>query len=139
MISICINVYCIVIKVNIYSLLIERNMSLGIETLRDKIRYGEEPDNPALIPLWFSIEESEQSTINPAFFLRSKYESQFYLLLEAVVDELIPAHWRRVCLDNIYKPLSSLQRLARDDDSKKRLSKLLHELSTSCRYVEQSL
>lgn len=114
-------------------------MNLGLKIIRNKIRNAQEPDNPTLISLWLAMEEQHQSDITFNCSLQSQYESQFYLLLETIVDELIPTHWRRICLDNIYKPLGSLQRITNDEQSKQHLSQLFDELSVSCRYVEQSL
>ncbi len=112
--------------------------NLSLEVLRDKIRFGTEPDNPALIRLWFSLDSPNpyQSSISQ---LRQHHEEQFKLLLETVADELIPAHWRCLCLDNIYKPLCSLQKISNDEESELRLKRLFNELSITTRYVEHSL
>lgn len=110
-----------------------------ISTLKDKIRYAKEPDNPMLISLWFSVEESHRDIGNEDEDLQHHYQRQFYLLLEAVADELNPAHWRRVCLDNIYKPICSLQRIAKNEISQKQVKKLLQELTATCQYFEHSL
>jgi len=115
------------------------NDNPGLTLLREKIRYGIEPNNPALLPLWLSLEEVQQQYLPALDLLPQHYEKQFYLLLETVVDELIPCHWRRTCLDFIYKPLSSLQRISHDQQSKNHLAKLLYELAVSSRYVENSL
>ncbi|NTS75784.1 hypothetical protein HR060_02800 [Catenovulum sp. SM1970] len=106
--------------------------------LKRKIRFGSEANNPALLALWFTQEESVmdgQSLANK----RVIYIGQFRLLLEAVVDELVPRHWRQACLDQIYKPLSALQRLVTSDESEQQLKSLLAELAITTRYVERSL
>jgi len=114
-------------------------MSVGITKLKSKIRHAEEPNNPGLIPLWLTLEEIEIGQEPSLRELRKNYESQFHLLLETVADELVPSHWRQVCLDNIYKPLTTLQRMINDDESRVRLSALMRELSVTSRYVEKSL
>lgn len=107
--------------------------------LDDKIRYGSEPNNPALIHLWLTTQLEGDFAERSVCAQRLEYERQFYLLLEAIVDDLVPVVWRRMCLDNIYQPLSALQRLASDNASRTRVRQLLHELAVNCRYVEPSL
>lgn len=114
-------------------------MDIMLIKLRNKIRHGEEPDNPMLISLWLSFEEDYRDINKGNSSLEVHYEQQFNLLLETIADELIPVHWRRVCLDNIYKPLSSLRRIAKDTESQHKVSRLLYELSVTCRYLEGSL
>lgn len=89
-----------------------------------------------LIKLWLSLGQSDDL---PTINLRERYTAQFYLLLETVLDDLVPIHWRRTCLDNIYLPLSSLKKVASDDKSEQHLQHLFHELAVSTRYVEKSL
>lgn len=111
-------------------------LSPAQEVLKHKIRYAVEPDNPMLVKLWLGtdLEESLSHSL-----MRRQYLSQFNLLLETVLDELIPTHWRRICLDNIYLPLCGLKKLVNDDDSEKQLQNLFNELAISTRYVERSL
>lgn len=67
------------------------------------------------------------------------YESQFRLLMEVVVDEILPPHWRCLCLDQIYKPLFAMRRLATDPNSEAYVRALQQELSITTRYVQASL
>lgn len=110
-----------------------------LSVLRNKIRYGSEPDNPSLITLWLIQENEFISTDISLEENWQRHESQFRLLLETVVDELVPSHWRCLCLDYIYKPLSSLQRLSTTDSTSKKFHSLMHELSQSSQYVSASL
>lgn len=106
--------------------------------LRDKIRYAQEPDNPMLINLWLSMDTpAPQQTKRDDVW--QHFEDQFRLLLETLVDELLPAHWRRSCLDQIYQPLSSLARLSHTPQEQQKLHYLQYELVLSCEYVEASL
>ncbi|MDP7593186.1 MAG: hypothetical protein QF552_10935 [Litorilituus sp.] len=109
------------------------------QLLRKKIRFAQEPNNPALITLWLQQENDIHLTTQPKKVLRQHYEAQFRLLLETIVDEIVPTHWRRLCLDNIYKPITSLQRIADTEQSKQHIRYLMNELSVSCQYVEHSL
>jgi len=114
-------------------------MSMMLSTLKDKIRYAKEPDNPMLISLWLSAEECHQNIDHAKINRQSRYQEQFYLLLEAFADELNPAHWRCICLDNIYKPICSLQRIAKNEQEQIQIKKLLHELSLTSQYFKHSL
>ena len=107
--------------------------------LKSKIRHGSEPNNPLLINLWLSQTIAECPTKLTKKQLRQQYESQFRLLLDTIVDELVPSHWRRVCLDNIYIPLTSLQRISDNDKSQRHIRQLMAELNVSCQYVQHSL
>ena len=108
------------------------------DQLAEKIRRGDEADNPMLISLWLTA-----TSANPANAsrrqLRAKFEAQFRLLLETIVDELVPAHWRMTCLDHVYRPLSSLQRISDCAQSEQQIRCLLIELSVNCRYVKDGL
>ena len=106
------------------------------QLLVNKIRFGTEPDNPMLIKLWLEQTQPEDLSISQ---LRESYCLQFHTLLDTVVDELVPQHWRRTCLDNIYLPLSSLKKLATNASSEQQVQQLLQELAVSTRYVEKSL
>lgn len=111
----------------------------SIVAIRNDIRYGKFPNNPELIALWLTQESVLEDSIDCLSKRRQHYESQFRLLLEVVVDELVPRHWRCLCLDYIYKPLGSIKRLSNDIQSENHLRKLFNELSTSCRYVAATL
>jgi len=117
----------------------ESIMGTQLQVLREKIRFGLEPDNPTLIVLWLSSECDVRSTSKSYVELAKIYEQQFRLLLEAIVDELVPAYWRRTCLDYIYRPLSSLQRIAVSEKDQALIRKLNYELMVSCQYIESSL
>jgi hypothetical protein len=111
----------------------------SMKLLRNKIRLGQEPDNPLLISLWLSQENLFQQKIENLSERRQHLERQFRLLLDTIVDELIPSHWRCTCLDNIYYPLSSLKKLASDKTSEQHIQQLIYELSVTSNYVAASL
>ena len=110
--------------------------SIAFTYLRDKIRHGTEPDNPLIIKLWLDHYDQDYLSIEKS---RERLTHQFNLLLETVLDDLVPVHWRRTCLDNIYIPLSSLKKLANDPSSEQHIQSLFTELAVSTRYVEKSL
>lgn len=111
--------------------------SMEIADIRHKIRWGEEPDNPLLIANWLA---EENRGLEPTCDeLRQHYESQFTLLLETFVDELVPAHWRCLCLDNIYRPLQSLKQISDSEQSNNQIQRLMRELAVQSHYVRHSL
>ncbi|REL25732.1 hypothetical protein DXX93_03630 [Thalassotalea euphylliae] len=116
--------------------LISSSDSVANSILEQKIRQGTDPDNPVLIHLWLSCQQTENLSLDK---LRAKHTAQFKLLLEAVLDELVPTHWRRTCLDNIYLPLSALKKLSNNEASEQHLRDLFNELAISTRYIESSL
>jgi hypothetical protein len=115
----------------------KNNPSLSL--IRNKIRFGQEPDNPLLISLWLNQENLFQQKFENINEHRQHIERQFRLLLDTVVDELVPSHWRCTCLDNIYYPLSSLKKLASDKASEQHIQQLINELSVTSNYVAASL
>ena len=118
----------------------DNHLEFGLKIIRDKIRFGHEPDNPTLIPLWLNQESVLCPNIHePIELHRDHYEKQFRLLLETIVDELVPSHWRQLCLNHIYQPLGALKRIADDKQSEQDLQRLVHELSITSHYVATSL
>lgn len=111
----------------------------GLQGVRDKIRFGLEPDNPTLFALWLMQEERALSAVACRQQRRCHLETQFRLLLDAAMDELVPRHWRCQCLDQIYKPLGSLQKIVDSPASEHQLKQLLWEFSVSSRFVQHSL
>lgn len=110
--------------------------SLNLELLKQKIRYGSEPDNCGLINFWLDLDTPQSSSYVGH---QQHYESQFRLLLDAVMDELVPKHWRLHCLNNIYRPLLSFKRSSKCTCSDNKLKALFKELTISCNYTEESL
>ncbi|PID43442.1 MAG: hypothetical protein CSB48_05080 [Proteobacteria bacterium] len=109
------------------------NSSLFAQQLRDKIRHAREPDNPTLLMTWLNLEESECLTCSRDQQWQ-RHVSSVELLLDTFTDELNPAHWRTLCLNNLARPLGCLQRLARNDRQNRELRHLLREVSTLSHY-----
>lgn len=104
----------------------------AINNLRRKVRDGLEADNPSLIALWLSMEEVEFAKRRELRW--SLYLAQFKWLLEAFADDLVAPQWRVTCLDNIYRPLSGLQRLAMKEKQKDQIRLLQHELRVTSHF-----
>ena len=102
---------------------------MRMSTLLETIRHGRQPDSPDLIIRWL---ESAPDNWESA-------ECQFYVLIEAAQDELVPAHWRRTCLDHIHRPLTRLYRLAETEYQQSCLRCLRYELAITSQYAAASL
>ena len=109
---------------------------LNMQQLKNKIRYGTEPDNAGLVSFWLELDGPPAGSLS---HIRQHYEEQFRLLLDVVMDELVEKHWRLLCLDHIHSPLLSLKRVSRCPCSQAKINKLFNELSISCKYTEHSL
>lgn len=108
-----------------------------LEQLRRKIRNAEEPDNPALIQQWIGMESAPCGS--PSEHRRRICISQFNLLLEVIADDCLPVHWRNACLDNINRPLYTLQHLADDYQSEAKVRHLFYELRVISHYFQNAL
>lgn len=109
----------------------------AINALREKVRYATEEDNPGLVLLWLSAEET--SLNNDIDAARALFQAQYQLLLDTLADDLIPSHWRLWCLDNIYRPLQGLSRLAGTAKQQAHLRSLLVELRLTTQYCRTAL
>lgn len=97
-----------------------------VENLYQKIRYAEEPDDPQIITRFLTLSANQ---FNKSKRLRRQcLLIQFQLLLDTAVDEYLPAHWRNLCLNHIYNPLFTLQRLADCKQSQRQVNELFYEL-----------
>jgi len=112
-------------------------ISRETDQLYREIRFAKKPDNPDLIKefLMSSLSKDEDSIQAR----RRKYLHQFYLLIETMSDDLVPAHWRRSCLDNIYRPLQGYRRLALCPTSQRILEQMYYELNETIRYFGPSM
>ncbi len=109
----------------------------AINQLRHKIRYALDDDNPSLLPLWLAMEDSLNCCDNSANW--QLYHAEYRLLLDALSDDLLPVHWRSWCLDNIYKPLMSLQRIAISEEQSQQLNRLFYELRVVSHFFQGGL
>ncbi|GAA0821432.1 hypothetical protein GCM10009111_28420 [Colwellia asteriadis] len=104
----------------------------AINALREKVRFASDANNPQVLMFWLNAEQA--LVVNADHSCRQLYQAQFYLLLDAINDTLLPSHWRALCLDNIYQPLLALQRLSDCTDTKKQLRHLWLELNITRHY-----
>lgn len=109
----------------------------AINSLRSKLRYGEEPNNPQIITLWLMTEQT--LVVDDHTSRWHLYCAEFYLLLDTISDNLLPMHWRQSCLDNIYRPLTDLNRISFCESNKKQLKQLWHELNVISHYFQENM
>jgi len=109
----------------------------AINSIRQKVRYAEDEDNPQLLSFWLLAEQTlftGSVTCADEDARWQMHQGQFRLLLDVICDNLLPEHWRQLCLDNIYRPLTDLNRLSQCDTSKDRLRHLWLELNITSQY-----
>ena len=106
-------------------------------TLTQKIRFATEPNNPNIIYQFLNF-KFKAGMINKEAN-REQLISQFRLLIDTIADELLPSHWRRLCLDNIYRPLHTLHRIADCPNSKQQVLTLTNELRIISHYLQAGL
>lgn len=108
-----------------------------IDNVRSKIRYAYEPDNPGLINLWLKMEE-ENAPLCPLARWQL-YVNESRLLLDVLADDLLPGHWRCLCLDYINRPLTALRRIAVTDDNRRQLNQLTYELRVTSHFFQAGI
>lgn len=106
------------------------NRDLQIEHM---VRQAKDPDNHRLINQFLeqklAVEQPTKAN------LRNHHLAQFQVLMETLADECLPAHWRCSCLDNIYRPLQALERLADCPQHYQQVLTLTHELRIISHYL----
>lgn len=116
----------------------DQQMSDGLaDELTCKVRYATHENNPEIIKSW--LQATSPAQVESIQTCRRIYRYQFKLLMETICDDLIPSHWRRTCLDNIYKPLHGFQRVALCPHSRHTLKLMYVELNQSIKYFGRSM
>ncbi|BDY05983.1 hypothetical protein [Ferrimonas sp. YFM] len=114
-----------------------------MDALARQIRRASEPDNHDLIECWLGQEPCRhlkqacgRCDCCPMQRQRRHYEGQFRLLLDTALDELLPSHWREACLNQIYRPLFQLKRLASSEKERLHVQALQRELTITTRFFQ---
>lgn len=105
----------------------------NIEELEHVIRYAIYPDSPDLLHHYLRIGK-KYATTWPKSAQHVVHERIFDLLIEVICDPLLPKHWRELCVDHIYLPLSDLERLASTDAQINSVAKRWAVYKQSCSY-----
>lgn len=107
---------------------------LDFGILEHSIRYGLQPDNPNLLVTFIDIAERKvkaESQLNIKRLILLKVQKT---LLDTICDTYIPEHWRRLCLDNIYKPLHGIEKYSFNGQDKEQVKRLSYELRILSQY-----
>ncbi|WP_116367809.1 hypothetical protein [Parahaliea mediterranea] len=99
---------------------------LQLEVLKRKIRYAEEPDNPAVLRHYFRLDTPPPK--ETLLQRRLRLRAQYVLLYDTIKDAGNPPHWSQICLDMIHRPLYELRQLANSRESREDVSLLFVQL-----------
>jgi len=114
--------------------MIDLTETFDYNTLECMIRNGHQPDNPCLLDRYLALGEARAATNLPATEQRAVHMRTFNTLLETICDSCIATHWRVLCLDQIYKPLIAMERLASTQTDRTRVRTLHNDLSVLSHY-----
>ena len=97
------------------------------------IRLGLSPDRPELVKEYLDEADRLVSQL-PRPVQRQAYILCYQLLLETICDCCVPVHWRRLCMDHVYRPLLALGRLARSREQRQAVRRCYREVSVLSNY-----
>lgn len=114
--------------------MIDLTDTVDYNALEYAIRNGHQPDNPCLLDRYLTLGEARAGAYQPATEQRAVHMRAFNTLLETICDSCIATHWRVLCLDQIYKPLIAMERLASTQTDRAQVRKLHNDLSVLSHY-----
>jgi hypothetical protein len=101
--------------------------------LKKIVRQGQQPDSPKLLTRYLEIGR-DYAAHKPKCLQIEIYTSILDTLLDAICDHCIALQWRQLCLDNCYRPLSTLATLITNDKDKYHLQQQYYKLRTLSHY-----
>lgn len=96
--------------------------SRELNKLELDIRYACTPDEPRVLHGYLNRLETEAASSSPSK-KRAIYQRAYELLIETISDSLLPWHWRVLCLDQMYRPLCALEKLANSPQRRREQAK----------------
>ncbi|MEP1449289.1 MAG: hypothetical protein ABJK37_24510 [Paraglaciecola sp.] len=108
--------------------------TLELNALEHLIRNGLQPDNPPLIDNYIGKAECETDMLTTVTAKRQVLKRVFQTLMDTICDTYVASHWRRLCLDNVHRPLHAIEQLSISSKDKAEVLKLRYELNTLSRY-----
>ncbi len=105
---------------------------LEASALQRQVRYGTSPDDPNILESY--LRSSELSASYSKKLAKLKSRKALNTLVETICDDLVPNHWRELCLNNLYRPLASLYKLAKNEEERSLLNKEHYRISVLCNY-----
>jgi len=101
--------------------------------IAEQIRHGKQPNRCDLIDKYLELTNAlcKKQPLSQQQLIHTKV---FKLLLNTMSDSLVVEHWRLLCLNNLYKPLFALKRLAQSKADKAHVDMLLQEYARMSHY-----
>ena len=109
------------------------NQITHFNDLEQVVRLGTYSDSPKLLYRYLELGKDYASACEYEF-RSDAYDRLFNTLLDAIADPLVETHWRQLCLDNIYRPLGELEKLADTDPAFEKLRQRYTELCLLANY-----
>ena len=97
------------------------------------VRWGRLPDRPDILYNYLSDCEAVALSFDESNAKRL-LERAIDTFVEVICDPSVPYHWRCLCLDNLYRPISRLRRIEVSDDAFKRLNKKMRDINVLTKY-----
>ncbi len=95
--------------------------------LAHQVRYATEPDNPQLLDEYLAAAWACAAR-QPGLAKRNEvYLNVARLMLDVICDTYLPRQWRNLCLDHIYMPILTCERLANTSAQKRKVAKFKAE------------
>lgn len=115
---------------------LERTLHTKLEQmLKPLIRNAAFPDDPMLINHYFEAKKNIASHCISTVQERKAFYQMAMLLIDTFCDTYLPEHWRRVCLDNLYRPVLHLQKLADTQGEKQAVYTLQRRANVLAQYL----
>lgn len=92
-------------------------------SLRLQVRTADAEDSPEVLSRYLNIEAPTNHDEQ-----WQHYFDQLTLLIETISDVSLPAHWRELCTNNIYRPLSRLMPLATTKERHDEIRKFFNQI-----------
>lgn len=101
--------------------------------LEKTIKTASQPDSPTILFCYLQLTESYAKKRTKDLQIQI-YTHTLDLLLDVFCDTYLAKHWRELCLNNCYKPLTALNKLAESDAEKKYVRQQYEKFRTLSHY-----
>ena len=108
-------------------------ISGSIFKAEQNIRWGLLPDRPDILYKYLTDCEALASTFDELDAV-ALLERTIDTLVEIICDPCVPLHWRRLCLDNLYRPIGCLRRIQVSVDANRKLNKKMRDINMLVKY-----
>lgn len=108
--------------------------SLELVILASDVRFGTRADSPELLGRYLE-RCSDFARSLPLLQQREHWETVFELLMETYCDSAVASSWRRLCVNNVHRPLGELTLLSQLDGEVTVLRRCLSMLKSYTEYL----